>query len=32
MTWDQVVTWLIVPVTVAIVLGVGGVWVSRRIP
>jgi hypothetical protein len=29
---DQVVTWLIVPAIVAIVVGGGGVWLSRRIP
>jgi hypothetical protein len=32
MTWDQVVVWLIVPGIVAIVLGGGGVWLSRHIP
>jgi len=32
MTWDQVVTWLIMPAIVAIVIGGGGVWLSRRIP
>ena len=31
-TWDQVVIWLIVPATVAIVIGGGGVWLSRRNP
>ena len=31
-TWDQVVIWLIVPAIVAIVIGGGGVWLSRRIP
>ena len=32
MTWDQVLTWLIVPGIVAIVVGFGGIWLSRRIP
>ena len=32
MTWDQVVTWLILPAVVAVVLGGGGIWLSRRIP
>jgi hypothetical protein len=31
-TWDQVVTWLIIPAVVALVLGGGGIWLSRRIP
>jgi hypothetical protein len=31
-TWDQVVTWLILPAVVALFLGVGGIWLSRRIP
>jgi hypothetical protein len=31
-TWDQVVTWLITPGIVALILGVGGIWLSRRIP
>jgi hypothetical protein len=32
MTWDQAVVWLIIPAIVAIVLGGGGIWLSRRIP
>jgi hypothetical protein len=32
MTWDQVVVWLIVPAVVAIIVGGGGVWLSRHIP
>jgi hypothetical protein len=32
MTFDQVVTWLILPAIVALVLGGGGIWLSRRIP
>jgi hypothetical protein len=32
MTWDQVETWLIVPAIVALIVGVGGVWLSGRIP
>jgi hypothetical protein len=32
MTLDQVVTWLVMPAIVALVLGVGGIWLSRRIP
>jgi hypothetical protein len=31
-TWDQVVTWLIIPAIVAIVIGGGGIWLSRHIP
>jgi hypothetical protein len=31
-TWDQVVIWLIVPAIVAHALGLGGIWLSRRIP
>jgi hypothetical protein len=31
-TWDQVVTWLILPGVVALILGVGGIWLSRRAP
>jgi hypothetical protein len=31
-TWDQVVIWLIVPAIVAIVIGGGGIWLSRHIP
>jgi hypothetical protein len=32
MTWDQAVTLLILPGIVALVLGVGGILLSRRIP
>jgi hypothetical protein len=32
MTWDQAVTWLIIPAIVAIVIGGGGLWLSRHIP
>jgi len=32
MTWDQAVTLLTLPGLVALVLGLGGVWLSRRIP
>jgi hypothetical protein len=32
MTWDQAMTWLILPAVVALVLGLGGIWLSRRIP
>ncbi len=32
MTWDQAVTLLILPGIVALVLGLGGIWLSRRIP
>jgi hypothetical protein len=32
MTWDQVVTWLIMPAIVAFVIGGGGIWLSRHIP
>jgi hypothetical protein len=32
MRWDQTVTWLILPAIVALVLGGGGIWLSRRIP
>jgi hypothetical protein len=30
MTWDQVVTWFILPAVVALILGGG--WLSRRTP
>jgi hypothetical protein len=26
MTWDQVLTWLVMPAVVAIILGGGGLW------
>ena len=32
MTWDQVVTWFILPAVVALILGGGGIWLSRRLP
>ncbi len=32
MSWDQVLTWFIVPGVVALVLGLGGIWSARRIP
>jgi hypothetical protein len=32
MTWDQVVTWFILPGIVALILGGGGIWLSRRMP
>jgi hypothetical protein len=32
MTWDQAVTLLILPGVIALVLGLGGIWLSRRIP
>lgn len=32
MTWDQIVTWLIVPGVVTLGLGVAGLWLSRYIP
>ena len=32
MTWDLALTWFIMPVIVAIVLGGGGIWLSRRLP
>ena len=32
MTWDQVVTWFILPAVVALILGGGGIWLSRRTP
>lgn len=32
MSWDQVVNWLIVPGVVALVLGLGGVWLARHTP
>jgi hypothetical protein len=30
MTWDQAVTLLILPGLVALILGVGGIWLARR--
>ena len=32
MTWDQAVTLLILPGLVALILGMGGIWLSRRTP
>jgi hypothetical protein len=32
MTFDQVVVWFILPAVVALVLGGGGIWLSRRMP
>jgi xanthine/uracil/vitamin C permease (AzgA family) len=32
MTWDQVVTWVIVPGVITVLLTVAGVWLSRYIP
>ena len=32
MTWDQVVTWLILAGAAALIIAVGGVWLSRHIP
>ena len=31
-TWDQVVNWLILPGIAVLIIGVGGVWLSRYIP
>jgi hypothetical protein len=30
MIWDQVVNWLMVPGAVALVCGLGGIWMSRN--
>lgn len=30
MTWDQVVTWIVLPALIAAFVGVGGFWLSRR--
>jgi hypothetical protein len=30
MTWDQALTWFILPAAVALFLGLGGIWLSRR--
>lgn len=32
MTWDQAVTWIIVPVVGGLLIAAGGVWLSRHIP
>jgi hypothetical protein len=32
MSWDQLWVWVIWPVIVALILGVGGLWSARRIP
>ncbi len=32
MTWDQAVTWIIVPVIGGLLIAVGGVWLSRHLP
>ncbi len=31
-SWDQVVTWFIIPGVMALVRGLGGIWLPRRIP
>jgi hypothetical protein len=31
-TWDLALTWFIMPAVVAIILGGGGLWLSRRLP
>jgi len=30
MTWDQIVTWLVMPAIVAAVVGFGGLWLASR--
>jgi hypothetical protein len=32
MTWDLALTWFIMPAVVALILGGGGLWLSRRLP
>ena len=32
MTWDQIITWIIIPLVGAIVIGGGALWASRFIP
>jgi len=32
MTWDQAVTLLILPGMVALILAIGGIWLSRHTP
>jgi len=32
MTWDQLLTWLVLPAIATIVVGAGIVWASRIIP
>jgi hypothetical protein len=32
MTWDQILTWLIMPAIGTIIVGGGIVWASRHIP
>lgn len=32
MTWDQVVTWIVIPVIGGLLIAGGGIWYSRRIP
>lgn len=29
MIWDQVVNWLIVPGVIALICGLGGIWMSQ---
>jgi hypothetical protein len=31
-TWDQVVTWLIIPGGVALFLGIGALWLAKHTP
>lgn len=30
MTWQLAVTWFVIPGAVALFLGLGGIWLSRR--
>jgi hypothetical protein len=32
MTWDQALVWIIIPVIGGLLIGAGGVWLSKRIP
>jgi hypothetical protein len=32
MTWDQILTWIVMPLVGSIVIGGGAFWASRYIP
>lgn len=32
MTWNQILTWIVMPLAVSIFIGAGAFWASRHIP